>query len=42
MDENTPVEMRTFTKKDMDQILEIEAEAFPKTPYPKDVFLYYY
>ena len=41
MDENTPVEMRTFTKKDMDQILEIEAEAFPKTPYPKDVFLYY-
>ena len=41
MDENTPAELRTFTEKDMDQVLEIEAGAFPKTPYSKDVFLSY-
>ena len=38
MAENTPVKMRTFKTEDMDQILEIEGQAFPKTPYPKEVF----
>ena len=41
MVENTPVKMRAFIAEDMDQILEIEGQAFPKTPYPKEVFLGY-
>ncbi len=41
MAENTPVKMRRFKTEDMDQILEIEGQAFPKTPYPKEVFLGY-
>jgi ribosomal-protein-alanine N-acetyltransferase len=41
MVETAPVEMRTFKPEDMDQILEIEEQAFPKTPYPKEVLLGY-
>ncbi len=41
MAENTPAKMRTFKAEDMDQILEIETQAFPKTSYPRDVLLGY-
>jgi ribosomal-protein-alanine acetyltransferase len=41
MAEDTPVKIRTFKAEDMDQILEIERQAFPKTPYPKEVLLGY-
>jgi ribosomal-protein-alanine N-acetyltransferase len=41
MAEDTPVKVRTFKAEDMDQILEIETQAFPKTPYPKEVLLGY-
>ena len=41
MAEDTPVRVRTFKAEDMDQILEIETQAFPKTPYPKEVLLGY-
>lgn len=41
MNENIPVVMRTFKEKDIDQILEIEAGAFPKTPYSKELFIGY-
>ncbi len=41
MAENTPVKMRTFKAEDMDQILEIEGQAFPKTPYSKEALLGY-
>ncbi len=41
MAEDTPVKVRTFRAEDMDQILEIETQAFPKTPYPKEVLLGY-
>ena len=33
--------VRQFRSKDIDRILEIEAEAFPKTAYPKEVLLLY-
>ena len=41
MAEDTPVKVRTFKAEDMNQILEIETQAFPKTPYPKEVLLGY-
>ena len=41
MAENTPAKMRTFKAEDMEQILEIETHAFPKTSYPRDVLLGY-
>lgn len=41
MTENTPITMRSFITKDMDQILEIEEQAFPKTPYSREILLSY-
>jgi len=34
-----PVEIRKFRLEDLNQILEIEKEAFPKTAYPKNLLL---
>jgi len=34
--------IRRFTPSDMDQILEIEAQAFPKSPYSRSVFISLY
>jgi len=39
--EDTLGRVRQFRSKDIDRILEIEAEAFPKTAYPKEVLLLY-
>jgi ribosomal-protein-alanine N-acetyltransferase len=41
MAENTPIKIRTFKAEDIDQIFEIESQAFPKTSYPKEVLLSY-
>jgi len=35
------MKIRGFRTEDIDTILEIEKEAFPKTPYPKEAFLHY-
>lgn len=40
MEEGLP-RIRKFRREDIHQILEIEQQAFPKTPYPKETFLYY-
>ncbi len=37
----TPPKIRKFKLDDIHKILEIEEEAFPKTAYPKETFLYY-
>ena len=37
MNEKLPVKLRAFRIADMNQVLEIEEQAFPKTPYPKDI-----
>jgi ribosomal-protein-alanine N-acetyltransferase len=37
--EKTPVNLRTFKFQDINQILEIEEQAFPKTPYSKEILL---
>ncbi len=34
--------IRIFTPSDMDRILEIEAEAFPKSPYSRRIFMSLY
>ncbi len=39
--EDTLGRVRQFRSKDIERILEIEAEAFPKTAYPKEVLLLY-
>ena len=41
MAEEGPPNIRKFRQKDIHKILEIEEEAFPKTAYPKETFLYY-
>jgi ribosomal-protein-alanine N-acetyltransferase len=41
MPEKTSVTVRVFANEDMEKILEIEEEAFPKTPYSKDILLGY-
>jgi ribosomal-protein-alanine N-acetyltransferase len=41
MAEEGPPKIRKFRREDIHQILEIEEEAFPKTAYPKETFLYY-
>ena len=41
MAEEGPPKIRKFKREDINQILEIEEEAFPKTAYPKETFLYY-
>lgn len=39
MPEITPLNLRAFKFEDMNQILEIEEQAFPKTPYSKEILL---
>ena len=39
-DNGTPT-IRTFAREDIEQILEIEGESFPKTPYPRNLLLEY-
>jgi ribosomal-protein-alanine N-acetyltransferase len=41
MVENTPPKIRKFKSDDIHRLLEIEKEAFPKTAYSKETFLYY-
>ncbi|MGD8229546.1 MAG: GNAT family N-acetyltransferase [Desulfobacteraceae bacterium] len=41
MAEKGPPNIRKFRREDIHKILEIEGEAFPKTAYPKETFLYY-
>jgi ribosomal-protein-alanine N-acetyltransferase len=41
MDEKPAIGIRPFRKEDMDQILEIERQAFPKSPYPISAFRKY-
>jgi len=41
MAEKVPVRIRRFKIEDIDKILEIEKQAFPKTAYPKETFLHY-
>jgi ribosomal-protein-alanine N-acetyltransferase len=41
MAEKVPVRIRRFKIEDIDKILEIEKQAFPKTAYPKATFLNY-
>jgi ribosomal-protein-alanine N-acetyltransferase len=41
MAEEGPAKIRKFKREDIHKILEIEEEAFPKTAYPKETFLYY-
>ena len=41
MTEITPVNLRAFKLGDISQILEIEEQAFPKTPYSKEILLAY-
>lgn len=41
MAEEGPPKIRKFKREDIHKILEIEQEAFPKTAYPKETFLYY-
>jgi ribosomal-protein-alanine N-acetyltransferase len=39
--ELTSVSLRVFKSDDINQILEIEEQAFPKTPYSKEILLAY-
>jgi ribosomal-protein-alanine N-acetyltransferase len=39
MPELTPANLRAFKFEDMNQIFEIEEQAFPKTPYSKEILL---
>jgi len=39
MEENSGFKLRTFEIEDIDKILDIEEQAFPKTGYPKEDFL---
>ena len=39
MEENGSFKLRTFNVEDIDKILDIEAQAFPKTGYPREDFL---
>ena len=39
--EETLGRVRRFSAEDMQKVLEIEAEAFPKTAYPKELLLVY-
>lgn len=41
MDEKTLATIRKFKIDDINKILEIEKQAFPKTAYPKETFLNY-
>jgi ribosomal-protein-alanine N-acetyltransferase len=41
MAEEGPPNIRKFRREDIQKILDIEEEAFPKTAYPKETFLYY-
>lgn len=41
MPEETRAQIRKFRKEDIDEILDIEQQAFPKTPYSKETLLYY-
>jgi ribosomal-protein-alanine acetyltransferase len=41
MAEEGAARIRRFRTGDIGQILEIEAQAFPKTAYPRDIFLSY-
>jgi len=41
MAEKAPVKIRKFKIEDINKILEIEVEAFPKTAYSKETFLSY-
>jgi ribosomal-protein-alanine N-acetyltransferase len=41
MVEEGPPKIRKFRREDIHRILEIEEEAFPKTAYPRETFLYY-
>jgi ribosomal-protein-alanine N-acetyltransferase len=41
MAQEGPPKIRKFKREDINKILEIEKEAFPKTAYPKETFLYY-
>ena len=41
MPEYNSITLRAFKKKDIERILEIEEQAFPKTPYSKDILLGY-
>lgn len=41
MTDNTPIQIRRFEHGDMGDILEIEHGAFPKTPYPEEIFRHY-
>ncbi len=41
MREQVSPKIRTFRMEDINQILEIEQQAFPKTAYPKEAFLSY-
>ena len=41
MAEEGPPKIRKFKREDIHRILEIEKEAFPKTAYPRETFLYY-
>ncbi|MBW1694100.1 MAG: ribosomal protein S18-alanine N-acetyltransferase [Deltaproteobacteria bacterium] len=42
MTENHLARIRTFKAEDIDNILEIERQAYPKTPYSKVMFLNYF
>ena len=41
MAEKVSAKIRKFRKEDIDGILDIEQQAFPKTPYSKETLLYY-
>ena len=41
MAERLKAQIRRFDINDLDQILEIEKDAFPKTTYPRQVFVHY-
>ena len=41
MSEYTSVRIRKFRREDINEILEIEAQAFPKTAYSRGIFLKY-
>lgn len=39
MEEDGSFKLRTFNQEDIDKILDIEEQSFPKTAYPKEDFL---
>jgi ribosomal-protein-alanine N-acetyltransferase len=41
MSEVECIHIRSFERGDMGEILEIESGAFPKTPYPREIFRHY-